>query len=126
MDHANKILYSAFGAILFCAGVFLLIRSSEQYRETLETVRENYKEDSTVYRQYEPEASQIVSYAELIASLLYKQEFDIEVEGIKIAKGSVTGENIGEFAIRDTDYIKSYQYDNQGNITKIIYRPLFT
>jgi hypothetical protein len=119
MERANKLLYIAFGSIMFCAGIFILISSANNYKETLEIVRQNYKDDIILYQQFNPVMEDIVTYPELIAMLYSRLEYDIEINGVLISKDIHSRELIQNYGIRDTDYIKSYEYNEKGEITKI-------
>jgi hypothetical protein len=120
MTEALKVFKLAFSTSLFCVAVALLVYSSTLYTDTLSNVRNSYK-DREVYQQYNANDSETVPYAELIATLCGKQEFDTVINGIIISKNTFDPESIKTYDIPNINYKKSYVYDNDGNITEIKY-----
>jgi len=121
MEEVNKLLYTAFAAIMFCIGTFLLLYGAKQYNKGLDTVRSSYIDSDTMYQQYTSNNEDIVPSAELIATLLNTLEYDIWIDSVLISKGEHSREKITGYGIRNIDYQKTYNYDNYGNITGITY-----
>jgi len=121
MEEVNKLLYTAFAAIMFCIGTFLLLYGAKQYNKGLDTVRGSYKDSDTMYQQYTNNKEDSVPSAELIATLLYTLEYDIRIDSVLINKGEHSREKITGYGIRNIDYQKTYNYDNYGNIIGITY-----
>lgn len=122
MENINKMLRMAFSVIVFCIGMLLMITKTVEYHKLLRTCRERPRQD-VIYEQYNAKASEevIVTYHELIATLFYPLEYDISVEGQVIPKAGHTTNRIESYGIRNTDYLKSYRYNEEGDILMIIY-----
>lgn len=121
MDNINKVCYQAFGAILFCAGIFVLLYGAAQYNKALDTARNNYKDKENLYQQYNDSEDEIISKGELIATLYSGLEYDVEIDGLVIDKDVHNREFIDTYKIDKEAYKKSYLYDENGNIKMIIY-----
>lgn len=120
MTEALRVFRLAFSTILFCVGVALLIYSSRIYTDTLKNIRNSYR-DKEIYQQYNGEDSSILSYAELVSTLCNGLDYDIVIDGSIIRKGVFMPDTIKYSNIRSINYKKSYEYDNSGNIQRIIY-----
>lgn len=123
MELTNKFLYQVFSIFIFCIGLSLLIYSVSRYRETLNLARKNISEQ-VIYQQYSFEDFQIVSRSQIIASLLYPQDYDVQIEDLYISREDLNYEKVRSFEINETYYKKDYQYDSNGNILCIIYNAL--
>jgi hypothetical protein len=123
MSDINKVFRLAFSIILFCTGVWLLIYHSEIYKDTLKSVREGYV-DKEIYQQYNGLNREIVSGAELIATLCNVSEYNIKIDEMAIPKGTFDPNNIKNYKIRDISYRKTYLYDENGDIKAILYTGL--
>jgi hypothetical protein len=120
MSNALKLLRLTFSVIVFCTGVLLLIHSATVYNEALNVTRDNYK-DKQIYQLYNDKDMEVVSYAELIATLCNSLEYDIAIDGASIDKDNFKLENVQNYNIRNTNYNKSYEYDDYGIINIVIY-----
>lgn len=122
MENTNKILRLAFSVIVFCMGMLLMITKAVEYHKLIRTCRERFKPD-VIYEQYNTNASkeEIVTYPELIATLFYPLEYDITVGDQIIRKSDHDAARIGSYGIRNTNYRKSYRYNEKGDIIMIHY-----
>lgn len=120
MTHGKELFYQAVSVILFLLATTILLRQASIYMDLVKSVKEAYKDTDALY-QSEYSASEIVTYDELIASLFGTLEYDLEINGFLISKYEHTVDQIGDYNIADTNYSKSYFYDSNGNITRIIY-----
>lgn len=121
MESASKLIQMAFAAIVFCISIVLLFFESKTYNCSLATVRELYKDDYVIYMQYNPDDAVIVSYSELIATLMEPLDYDITVDGLQIKKLEHTADQISTYGIQNADYAKSYRYNDNGDIVFVIY-----
>jgi SHS2 domain-containing protein len=123
MENVNKLLLMAFSAIVFCFGIFVMMNEAKAYHNALTTVRGLFKEEE-IYQQYNAEDLETISYAELIATLILPQEYDLMIDGTVISKMEHDADKISGYGIRKTYYRKSYRYDDNGKINLIIYTGL--
>lgn len=128
MDHGKELLLQAVSVILFCMAITGLFHQARSYAKLVKTVKECYSNEQVLYEQKaEPTKNQnslygnCCSYTELIATLCNPLEYDIEINGLLISKYEHTGSQIDDYAIASTDYLKSYAYDQNGAVTRIIY-----
>ena len=122
MNHANKLIYMAFSAIIFCIGTFLLFYHSKLYLLALESVTDQGYKDNEVYLQYNADDFELITSTELTATLFANLEYDIRIDGQNIDKEKHDPEDIPGYGIRQMAYNKSYKYDGQGNIQVVIYQ----
>ena len=73
---------------------------------------------------YEAEytVSESTSYAELIMSLCGTLEYDIQIDGRLIQKEEHSIDQVEGYHILRSDYTKSYLYDDNGKLKRIVYR----
>ena len=121
MEDSSKIIYIAFSTIFFCICALFLIRSYRTYTTSLATARQSLKED-VAYQQKNIDDGAI-SYSELVATLFVPLDYDICINGLNIGKGEHDTSQIEGYLIPVRDYKKSYEYDTDGNIQRVIYTP---
>ncbi|HHV13693.1 MAG TPA: hypothetical protein GXX75_25840 [Clostridiales bacterium] len=124
MNHATKLIYMAFSAIMFCTGVFLLVHHTKLYLSALEGVTGQSYRDKELYMQYDGDGVETVYYAELIATLYGRLEYSIEIDGITINRSDHDPEDIPLYGIRQTGYRKNYVYGGNGEIQMVVYRSI--
>ena len=125
MENVNKIFQTALATIVFCIGLFLMVTEARIYHDVLTTTREKYKEyNNEMFQQYNIEDREVITYAEIITTLFQSLEYDILVDSTSISKHEHNTDKINGYGIRNTTYRKSYQYDEKGNIMKVIYTGL--
>lgn len=122
MDQINKIIKTSCAVLIFCIGLWLMFNQTRAYMKVLSKARETIKED-VVYQQQNTDNRQIVSYGELVALLLEPLDYDIRIDERNISKSEHNKAMIHSYGIMQGNYIKSYEYDNEGNICRIIYLP---
>ncbi len=120
MSDINKLFRMAISALVFCTGLYVLLHQSKTYMVMLNTTREFLKE-SEVYRQSLAADRETITYAELIAALLHPLEYDILIDGILIRKDVHSLDKVAGYGIHRNDYKRSYIYDINGNVTRIVY-----
>lgn len=121
MEDVNKLLYLAFSAIVFCIACLILFFEVRTYRDSLSEVRENYKGEKELYMQYNTKNKEVVTYAELIATLMEPLEYDVIIDGNRISRLTHTTDKIPGYGITNINYIKSYHYNVNGDVDAIIY-----
>jgi hypothetical protein len=88
---------------------------------TLQLVRDNYKNNSQMYQQYTNYDKDIVTYQQLTATLFNPLDYNIRIDGLFISKTEHTRECISSYGIKKINYLKSYTFDSNGNVTEIDY-----
>lgn len=66
----------------------------------------------------------VISSSELIVTLMYELDYDIQIDNILISKIDNNASFIGQWNSYNGLYEKSYVYDRDGRITRIIYRSM--
>ncbi len=120
MGNLKNLIKAIVSILVFCIGIYVLLSESRLYMLTLKTTRQMVH-DNIVYQQYNITDKEIITYTELISALLRPLNYDIKINGLLIKKIEHSPEKIDDYEIAVGDYIKSYQYDEEGNITLIIY-----
>lgn len=120
MGNGKELLYQAVSTILFCIAISLFFRQAASYQQLVARVKEAYQDSDALYCA-EYNASDYVSYAELVITLCKTLEYDVEINGELISKYDQTVDKIDSYGIANTDYQKAYAYDTNGNVTRIIY-----
>lgn len=123
MEQVGKWIYIIWNIEVFCLAIFCLFMNDRGYSEALQSVAK-LKKENVIFEQYNDEGRDIVTRAEIIDSLCTKLDYDIEIDGTLISKSGNTKLYISTYKINCNKYLKSYSYDNKGNITKIIYTGL--
>lgn len=121
MNHGTELLYQAFAVLMFCIAVTLLFTAYRNFI-TIYNISKDIKEDQIIYEQMQEITQPVVSKGEIITMLLTPLEYDIEIDGFLIRKDENTKENVTSYPILESDFIKIYEYDSNGNITKIIFK----
>ncbi len=120
MGNIKNLLRAIVAIIVFCLGTYVLFRESRIVMTTLNTTRQMVK-DEVIYQQYNIADKGTITYTELISTLLQPLDYDIMINGLIIKRIEHSPEKISEYAIPVRDYIKTYKYDNEGNVILIIY-----
>lgn len=120
MGNITKFLKLAFSMIVFIVGICYLMYGMKTYHQAVSQLRINLKDSDVLYQQYVSE-EKFVPYAELIATLFQPPEYDIEINGVTIKRQEHIAEKILSYGINHVEYQKTYEYDNKGNIVKIIF-----
>lgn len=128
MEHGKELLLQAVSVILFCIAITGLFHQARAYAKIVKAVKDCYSQQQVLYEQGAVNEFDLVgasgnccSYAQLITSLLGPLEYDIEINHHLISKYEHTVDQIEDYPIAKTDYSKSYAYDQQGIVTRIIY-----
>jgi hypothetical protein len=120
MENISELLHQVFAVLVFCAAVFLLFMEFRNYESVLLHTKFIF-EEKIVYEQDNESEERPIKKGEIIASLFLQQEHDMEINGYLISKTQNTKDLLLSYNIPNTDYVKSYAYDNSGTITRIIY-----
>jgi hypothetical protein len=121
MNHGIELLYQAFAVLMFCFAVTLLFTAYRNFN-TIYNISKGIKEDQIIYEQSQVITQPVVSKGEIITMLLTPLEYDIEIDGFLICKNENTKECVNSYPISGSSFIKIYEYDSNGNITKIIFK----
>lgn len=76
--------------------------------------------EKELYVQYQ-EKDEVVTYAELIGTLLHPLDYNIKINELMITKAGHTLDQISNYGIAVLNYQKSYRYDEQGNVVELVY-----
>nr|WP_308743354.1 hypothetical protein [uncultured Anaerocolumna sp.] len=125
MENIKELVEKSAAIFMFCiAGTLLLIQYKEQYK-LISTIRVNLSKQGALYEQpiYKIQDNK-VSYKEVIAALICDLEYDVQVNRIYLQKDSFNPMEFDFSVVPNTDYIKTYEVDSSGNITKVTYNSL--
>ncbi|MBU5331943.1 hypothetical protein KQI61_07005 [Anaerocolumna aminovalerica] len=125
MENIKELVEKSAAIFMFCiAGTLLLIQYKEQYK-LISTIRVNLSNQGVLYEQpiYKIQDNK-VSYKEVIAALICDLEYDVQVNRIYLQKDSFNPMEFDFSVVPNTDYIKTYEVDSSGNITKVTYNSL--
>lgn len=125
MENIKELVEKSAAIFMFCiAGTLLLIQYKEQYK-LISTIRVNLSKQGVLYEQpiYKIQDNK-VSYKEVIAALICDLEYDVQVNRICLQKDSFNPMEFDFSVVPNTDYIKTYEVDSSGNITKVTYNSL--
>lgn len=120
MLNVNKVIYLTYSVIIFCTAIFIFLFCTSQCEKTLDTIREDYK-DTEIYQQYNKADKEIATYAQLIATLFNNLDYDIKIDDLTIRVADHSPGCIQNYSIKNINYIKSYIYDEEGNIETVVY-----
>ena len=124
MENWKELLYQSISTIIFCVAITLLLHQSASYSKLLEQIK--CKDEPLIYQQPWDKDEPLVTYAELIASLVQPLEYDMEIDGLLISKYDHTVDQIESYDIKNTKYRKTYAYDSNAVVTRIIYKSVNT
>jgi len=121
MDHVTELLHQTFATFLFCIAATILLIGCRCYEIVLNSSNQILNEE-IMYEQYNDIDENIFTKGEIVTLLFNELEYDIEIDGFLISKIENVKENILSYSIPDADYLKTYVYDNNGNITRIMFK----
>lgn len=122
MEHGLKLFYQVFDALLFCICIALLILYVNNYEGLLHSLKELTNEPIVYEQSYEK--SEVVTYGQIISALSTTLDYSVKVDGVIIEKDQHTWSKIDGYGIKVADYIRTYEYDESGNIQWIHYNTL--
>ncbi len=120
MSDMNKLIRMIVSVLVFCTGLLVMGYEARSYTTALNIAREKLKKD-VIYQQQLIIDREIITYAELIATMLQPIEYDMVIDGVRINKDEYSIDNIKDYFIEVSDYTKRYQYGEGGEILTIIY-----
>ncbi len=118
MEQILKLLYQAFGAIVFIIAVTLLMHEVNVLNGIINNSNDLLK-DPVIYKSNNLPIAKELSYSELIAFLLNPLEYDISINGYVIRKEDHSNELIITYPIPRGLYIKDYIYNSNGKLIEI-------
>lgn len=123
MNQSTDVIHQAFAIFLFCIAVTILFVTYRSYITTLNHSKKIQKED-ILQEQYKDSKVITVTKGEIMTLLFHDLEYDVEIDGNLISKSVNVKENITTYPFDFAKYIKTYAYDDNGNITRIILKGL--
>lgn len=121
MENVIKYMEQYLSAIAFLIAASLLLYQTNICLETLKINKAALSSEIMYEQQYFLETDSI-TYAELIATLFYDLEYDIQIDSRLISKYDHLDIKALSNNIPKTMFTRSYAYDNNGNITRVIYQ----
>lgn len=123
MERANDLLETVTALMIFCLAALTFIIGVRYTNIEIRTVQSDISDKQIVYQQSIDEIPiEDVRYDELIGILQSKLDYDIEVNGITYTKDTFNPSDFDLTNIPKSEYYKSYEYDSNGNIKKVIFR----
>lgn len=126
MENISKFLGMAFNVTVFFLAITILYVMSRQYDKLVETSMDNEPVSAMMYESEPIDKDNHVTRAEITALLMERPDYDIEIIDIS---GSFTvlvaGFNpvyIGSYPLLSNSYEKSYLYNMDGSISRIVFR----
>lgn len=120
MEAGQKLLIGATSVLVLCVSLYLILFETRIVTNMFDVVRSQMK-DEELYQQYYSEDVEEVPYAELVAILLNDLEYDIVIDGELILRNEYNIDKIGGYGLKENDYLKEYQYDENGFTAMITY-----
>lgn len=120
MENVNGFIKNMLSVIVFIIGIMYMLYGTKIYNLTVLELREKLKGEEVIYQQYYPKVD-LTPYSEIVTTLLWPLEYDMEIDGFNILKHEHSPDKILDYKLKDQEYIKSYQYDEHGKIIKIIF-----
>lgn len=118
MHNSNELLHQSFAVFIFCAAVTFLFFGYRSYTAAFNTSKDIVKNE-IIYEQYNQLEEHTFTKGEITALLFCPLEYDIEIDDLFISKTENVKDNLETYDISDKKYLKSYVYDNNGNILRI-------
>lgn len=123
MENVIKYMEQYLSVIVFLIAASLLLYQTNLYLEALKLNKAAITSEVMYEQQFEQETDSI-TYTELIATLFYDLEYDIQIDSWLISKYDHIDIQLIKDTIPKTIFARSYAYDNNGNITRVIYQSM--
>jgi len=115
-----------------CIGIFVLattlyFNSSNRIEGILKNVKKNMNSNQVVYEQYQnlgDLSEPTTEYKDLISMLMKDISIDMEINGTELTADYYDYMNFDYSKIPKTQYKRSYQRDDMGNVVKVIYESI--
>ncbi|MDF2473841.1 MAG: hypothetical protein K0R21_1623, partial [Anaerocolumna sp.] len=120
MENSLKLLGQAVSVLMFCTAISVFLLLYSNYQKEI-NISNSFLTESIAFEQYNDVKELNFTKGEILIMLIYKLEYDIEIDGLLISQYENVKENISNISIEDKEYFKSYGYDTNGNITRIIF-----
>lgn len=122
MENLSKLFLASMTALIFVIAISVLFISNREMNKFIDLVKGDIQEIQVLYSaDYINTKDGIVEYHELISMLMHGLEYDVKVGHKEIKKEGHNYLNFEFGSIAKKDYKKSYEYDKDGKIHKIIY-----
>lgn len=124
MQNVTKFLEISAYLLMFCTAVTLFLFSERSLDRLIVTMKNEISKENILYeneRIYDEIKGSKTTYAELITMLLGDLDYDIRINNMTILKEGFNYQMFDFSAIPQADFSKSYQYDSDGNIVKVIF-----
>lgn len=127
MNNIDDFIFSNGPIFMFILAMAYLLSSTNETKTSIDYVKNSVQDAKEMYVQYEDEYEEesIVTYAELIGVLLSTLDYDIEINGLKLSKDNYDYMIYDFNKIAKTNYKKSYTYNHDGYIQKVIYQAYY-
>lgn len=122
MSNVTKLLYQVFAALMFCIAISLLLFGYRSFMSVVASSKE-ITDEQVIFEQNHEFEEAFVTKGDLIAMLFTPLEYDIEIDGFLINKYENVKDNLSSYPIVEANYRKSYVYNDDGNIIRILYTP---
>lgn len=123
MENLTENIHIVFSIFLFCVALTVLALFNHNYNMSLNAAKKINKNHVMYEQNININDECIVKKGKIISELLDDPlEYDIEIDGFLISKSENTRENIENYKIDHDIYKKSYAYDSNGNVTRIIFK----
>jgi hypothetical protein len=123
VENVIKHMEQYLSVIVFLTAASLLLYQTNLYLEALKINKAALSSEVMFEQRFDHETDSI-TYTELIATLFYDLEYDIQIDSKLISKYDHIDIHLISNNIAETMYIRSYAYDNNGNITRVIYQSM--
>lgn len=123
MEIVIKHMEQYLSVIAFLIAASLLIYQTNLYLEAL-IINKATLSPEVIYEQKFDQDKDSITYKELIATLFYDLEYDIQIDSRLISKNDHIDIHLISNSIPKTMFTRSYAYDNKGNITRVIYQSM--
>lgn len=123
MSNVTKYMTTIFFILLFLIGITSSVYQLKNYNLLYNKQKESMLADTLFQAPYKVEQD-IISSSELIASLFYELEYDIQVNDILISKLENGDDYVAIFSSKKVRYERTYVYDASGNIVRIVYNEI--
>lgn len=122
MENWKELIYQSISTVIFCVAVTLLLHQYASYTKLIRQL--NCMDELLFYQQYKNEEDALISYAQLIATIVQPLEYDIEIDQVLISKYEHTRDQIESYGIKNEMYEKNYAYNENGEVTRILYKSI--
>ena len=122
MENITDFLEKAAFILVFCLAGTLLFNENKVLNERITYIKTDITKQETVYMQpLQNIPNEKVTYQELIGTLMGNLDYDIQINQMTIDNDLFNYQDFDLSSIPKNNYIKTYEYDSNGNIVKVVY-----